>query len=784
MNTRTHKRSRSCLAALLVAALLLPACGAFAGAEARPVTNLFGSALTESSDIIQSIARVGEELFIRTNEALYTFSPGDDRVVRRMDMRPIYGPGRFLTGKEAEAEPSASILLSDGDRLLGLDVSKQALFALTLAGDTLTYADPVALDLSAFAQGEEAFRYMEMPAWALVADGRLFLKKQNYAGEPADLYSFDLKTGESRTHQVNHLQAAAPYKDGKLIAARLDPDDSYDPDTGTRRKPELVVFNPADDSLTPLGAQAPGMENSDAVAPLYYDAAEDSLYTFSNTQLLRYDDGLKTRRLVGYLPMFGTPWAESTGGLLTLPDGRMAVAFGNNVFLRGRTEEGLKGVTVLTLAGGLDDTSMLNGILQEMDDVTLQSVEDVGVGYVDAERLAAMFLTNSVKVDLMVLNAYGFDLGKLIDKGYLMDLSQSQTVREYLGSLFPNLSSPVTRGDKIYAIPTQLLLYPLGYYPGNFQAVGLTPPRTFLELLDLVERWATGLGAQHPDYVLFSDTFNVRDFLRGQAIERYIDNRFGAGENLVFDTPEFREVMGRVDSLDYGDLNREIDWEDPESAKLAEELYNKKPLLGFGMGYEPRYMTGLNNSGDMFQLPLVLPMANPDGPAFVQADLALLAVMSTTAAPDAALRFTEHFVGRISRVDRAAMSPDQTETIPNPDYEKALRQFGKNLEEARQRAESLEGAMKSNAEQDVKYMEEQYGRLKETLRNLVTAEDLEWMHGLISRVYVMDGRMNVQRMALLGDERLLQQYYDGVYSLDEFIRRADGKMRLVNLEYQ
>ena len=784
MNTQTMKRWAGCLAILLLAAALMPAGAAPAGTDTPPVTNLFGGSLTEAMDTIHSIARVGDDLYIRTDEALFTFSPGDARAVRRADMARVYGAGIFVSGKEAEVAPSAALLLGDGDRLLGLDIKKQALYTLALRDGKLAYANPVPMDLSAFVKGEEPAVHMEMPAWALVSEGRLYLRAQNYEGQPADLYSFDLRTGESRLHQVNHLQAAAAYKDGKLIAARLDPNDAYDPEAGAMRKPELVVFDPADDSLTPLGAQAPGMENSDAVAPLYYDAGEDSLYTFSNTQVLRYDVGLKTRRLVGYLPMYGTPWPVPTGGLLPLPDGRLAVAFGNNVFLRERTEEGLKGFTVLTLGGGFDDTAMLNGILQELDSVALQSVSDAGVGYVDAERLAAMFLTNSVAVDLMSLSAYQFDLGKLIDKGYLMDLSASPAIRDYVGALFPNLSRPVTRGDSIYAVPGQLMLFPLGYLPGNFGALGLTPPRTFMELLDLVERWAGGLGAEHPDYVLFSDTFNVRDFLRGQALERYIDNRFGAGETLRFDTPEFRDLMSRADNLDYGDLNLEIDWENPESAKLAEEMYNKKPLFSTGMGYEPRFMTNLNNNGERFQLPLVLPTADPDGPAFVQADLALLAVMSTTAAPDAALRFTERFVGRLNPVDRAAMSPSQTQTLPNPDYGKALERYETSLEEARARAESLEGAQKSTALQDVKYMEEQYGRLKETLRNLVTGEELSWMHGLIAKIYVMDGRMNVQRRALLGDDALLQQYYDGAVTLDDFIRRADEKMRLVNLEYE
>lgn len=93
MNTQTMKRWAGCLAILLLAAALIPAGAAPAGTDAPPVTNLFGGSLTEAMDTIHSIARVGDDLYIRTDEALFTYTPGDARAVRRADMARVYGAG-------------------------------------------------------------------------------------------------------------------------------------------------------------------------------------------------------------------------------------------------------------------------------------------------------------------------------------------------------------------------------------------------------------------------------------------------------------------------------------------------------------------------------------------------------------------------------------------------------------------------------------------------------------------------------------------------------------------
>ena len=79
--------------------------------------------------------------------------------------------------------------------------------------------------------------------------------------------------------------------------------------------------------------------------------------------------------------MFGTYGNVRNGGLLPLPDGRLAVTFGVSTFIRERTEKGLEGVSVLSFAGGMDDPDMLTRALMEMDNVVLRRVEGLQYNY-------------------------------------------------------------------------------------------------------------------------------------------------------------------------------------------------------------------------------------------------------------------------------------------------------------------------------------------------------------------------------------------------------------------
>lgn len=783
----THKalsnRHLCRLAALLLAVCLLPLLPMAAGANELERGNLFGSRLTDLQDGISSMAMVGDTLFIRTYQALYSFSPGDQKAVKRADMKQN-GFGNYAALGEGDSqEPSPTVIFSNNDSLMGIDYNRQTVYTMTLEGDSLTYSNPIKLDLAEFMEGEPPFVFMMYhPSWVKAAGGRLFLSFRNYENKPVDLYSFDLETGERREHQVNHLQAAAIYKDGSFIAVQADPNNMYDEQTGRMRPPQLVVFDPAADSVKPLDATLDIVKDTGSFADLWYDQAADSLFTHTDTDVYRLDGNMKETTLIGYLPMLNNFWDSLPGSVQGLPGDRVAIGFFNNVFIRPRTEKGKEGITVLSMSGGMDDDGLVNRILMEMDDIVLRRVEGVEYSYVNADQLASMFLTGNVPVDIMTINAYGFDLDKLIQKGYLADLSGSPAIREHLSSMAPNLSRAFMEGEKIFALPGNIQVFPLSARIKAFSDLGLDYPTSITGLVELAEEWMGGLYKEHPEYNLFSSEPNIKKTLKNLVIDKYISGKLGAGEELAFDTPLFRGLMQRIDAIDWQGFDQDPDWENETSRNALEEFWQKTSLLETGMGYEPRYMGSFSRDPEHQTKPLVLPLE--DGmEAYNEADFNLLVVLSSSKNQEAAQRFLEHFIQKLNQVEKAAVNLQATAAIPNPNYEKELKDIEKGIAQVEAQLKKAEGVEKSNLEEILKNSRSYYELRKETGRMLVTEEDMAEIHAVVSRLVIFTGKGNAQRQAFNDDYELREQYYKGVISLDQFIKQVDDKLRLVRMEY-
>lgn len=782
-----HSWLRTRLICLLLALTMLPLFTLSAVAQ-EEITNLFGSRLLDQPtifseyDSVQGMARQGDTLFIRTTNRLYTFGPGDKEAVFRTLMPNYSHRPRSLEGADKPGAPYVKNIISDGETLYGIDYEAQLLYTLALEGDKLTYTNPLALDLSTFVSGEAPQIYYQDPSWALTFGGRLYLRSQNWDEAESDLISFDLKTGEKQEHQVAYLQAAAPYKDGRLIAMRYNPNDNWDPETNSIKKPEIVVFNPQDDTLEVVGAFSQFTGESDELMSIHFEVTDDALYLYTDTDLYRYDAPFTQGRLIGYLPMFSLFTSPIKGGIQALPDGRLAVGFYQNIFVRERTEKGLEGYVPLTIGGGLDlwDGQAIMRVLMKLDKVVLRRSD---VGWVNAEKLASMFLTNQVAVDIMPLNVYGFDLGKLIDKGYLLDMQDNPGIKGFVSAFAPNLTTAYVREGAIYAAPATLVVAPVSYKVEAFKATKLPVPTSFPELIDLVETWVNGASAQHPDFRLVSDSNNLKEWLRRLFIDTYINYRLGAGEELVFDTPLFRETLARLEAIDYGDFGMAEKWDDPSFRALMEELRDKQPLIESNAGFEPQYMTGINNQGERRKLPLSLPL-EPGGPYYKDTDFTMLAVLSTTKYPEEAQRFVEAFLSGLDPIFSMTLNLEEPRDVPNPHYEESLVYLRKELDQAQAAYDAAEGAEKSNLEQTLIYSRKNYEDNIEGLRYLATKEDLTLIHAMVRELYLMDGLGASQRQAFQEDSQLLQQYFDGAISLDQFIKTLDDKMRLVRMEHQ
>lgn len=751
------------------------------GEEAGSVSNLFGSSLLEEENMVQSMARAGDALYIRTTDALYTFTPGDPGPVKVADMASTEEE-RFFTGQEGEPGYQLRILtiFGEGEQLYGLEPFQQTLYILEIRDGQAVASHPVKMDLSSYISGEGVYRYVNMMPLALI-DGRLYIKTENYEDLPGDLASYDIHTGERTEHQVNHLQSLAAFKDGQLIALRQNPNQRYSDETGEEVPAEIVLFDPRTDSLTETTGSLPFSSSSGSYSPLWYDENQDMLYAYSETDVFRFQGPLFERETIGYLPMFGAFWIPEAGGLQPLPDGRLALGFARNVFIRPGTEEGLKGTTVIRFSGEMDDPSVLQKALMAADDLVLRQTEN-NYGYLDQQTLASLFLTQSVETDLMSINASGFDVDKLIEKGYLLDLSGSAIIREFMEDISPGLSSPLMKDGAIYGIPFTFMALTGNAYLKPFEELGLSVPESVEELVSLTETWVSGFGDEHPEYAMFLNEMDIRSAMRRMVMDKYVAAMLGRGE-LVFDTPVFRDLMNRVETINYGDYALEPDWEDPVYAAQAEEHWNKTALLENDMYVEPQFAVGMNNSGDRRYVPLAVPLKQGEA-TYQDVDITLLVALSGSPHKEQTIRLLEEIVVNMDILTKAAMTPGYTQAIPNPNYEKGLKAWQISLNRLSRQLENTQGAEKSNLEEEYnKAVVKQFEEAKESMRFLATQEDLAMVHDLVSKLYVNTGLANAQRRAFYENYSLLEQFYDSAITLDQFIQLMDDKMRLVRMEY-
>lgn len=778
-NTQNGQSALTRVLALLLMLCLVPFVP-IAGAQDKPRTNVFGSSLFENEDYIHTVAVVGDTVYVKSRKAFFSYTKGDTAPVQlaAFELYPTLPTKENLDAREAEIHQ----LVSDGQQLYALDLYKQSLFTLTANKDKLEFGNPIKLDLSEFLEESGPTFYTLQPLFVLIANGQLFIRHPNYDEGATELYSFNLATGEKTAYKTRHLQQMTPYRDGKFLAVRHDPLNAYDPQTFELIPPKLVKFDPVMDSTEDLDLAMVYNDQSGSVSAIYYDAQTDSLYTHTTTDVLRYDH-FKTKRLIGYLPTYGSMGSSLSGGIQPFGQDHLIIAHYNNIFLRQKDEKGLEGVNVLTITGSLDDGNILQNVLMEMDDVVLRRDDTLKEQSINGEQLATLFITGAVNFDLMIMGTYVFDLDKLIEKGYLADLSGSALISEHTSKLEEGFRLGVTRNDGIYAVPATLMLFPVSAYVKNFEAAGLTIPKTIPELVDLYVDWYDHLAEELPEFRLSSsDSDYVKTELMRTVLNAYVDTALAAGQELVFDTPSFREILQKVQSIQ-SDGGGKIDWRTPEGQAAMQDEWQKKQLLETGMGFEPQYSVGQNNSGDRQYIPLILPFEE-GGKVYSRADMNLLAVLSTSKNKEAATRFIEHYIKKLNILDRVAFDKTWTAPVENPKYEEGLKMQEHMVQQVKEAMERAEGAEKSSLEENYRYMQESQKRYQEEGKFLAPQRDIDMLRDVMRKMFISNGLGNAQYQAVNDEYELLNQFTQGAITLDQFIRQLDDKVRLVRMEYQ
>lgn len=749
-----RKRSIHPLLTLLLTLCLLPTVGL--GQEpAPPVRQVFGRELMDENDFVTSFIQWEGQTLIRTRNALYGWTPG---------AQPQ------LLAKQ----PAVQLLFLHEGQPMGLDTQTGMLYRIKQSGDAPAFEGAMQLDRSLFSQGDPENPFVQPPRFALAHEGQLYVIQSNWGDLKEDLYSYDLATGQRTAYRQTMLQSLAPYKDGLLLGLHYNQSER-DEQTGQAKPPQVMAFNPRQDTAEPLPFTLP--QGLDRIWPgdlmLYYDAVQDAVYTVTQTQVLRLRENappIQTDRL---------PLVELWGGgglsvgprMQPFSDGQLLIAAGNNLYLRGTDETQLPPAVTLTLGEVPTDQKAMSLALAEMDNVQIELR-----GYLEPDQLGAMLMSGEAPVDILELNTNTFDVQRMMQKGYLLDLSDVPELTAFADDALAAFGPSIHHEGRLYAIPDFLDTWFDAAVPARFTAVGRDIPRTFPELLELVRWWGEDGYKQHEDYMLFAEP-DAKSHLKDMAYESYKESMQGQGLALQFDDAAFGAMMREIDALDVTAWDLPLNTETPD-AGYADGI--RRPLIERMIGYQfETLMYGGLGEGNGQAL-----LLSPDGqiPAWRSGNGRMLTALARTKHPETVKEFLRLYVHYMAPENRAALSRTWTDPIPNPFYEEQMRNTQDSLAHYQQEIDKAEGAQKREMEVNMARMQTRYEEDMESTRYIFGPETLKLHQNLMRHVYLDNSLSLTQNTALSRDGYLWGMYKEGAITLAQFMQQANDKIRLMVME--
>lgn len=413
----------------------------------------------------------------------------------------------------------------------------------------------------------------------------------------------------------------------------------------------------------------------------------------------------------------------------------------------------------LRVAGG--NSAAYDGFQRMYPGISIEYTDDST--YTAPEIISAL-MTRDATYDVMQFNTSGVDIAKVIDQGYALDLSGSEIIRAYVDSLYPALRDMVSRDGMIYAVPLHLFSNDGGYYPKNFEALGLEVPTTWQELAELINAWPEQPDDVLEDYEINEWTMDYRRWFLRKMTTNYVTHMEATGQELHFDTPLYRELVGLVDAM--------------TTANDTEEERDVLALMG--NGYIEPFQQGYTWETPMVDLAI-------EGRVTHTVEVFLVMVNPYAEHAGEAMRCIEYMIGRIKPATRQTMVDAAYVTpVEDPDYPQRVADWEAEGERLKQKLAECAEADRLDVQEEIQRHEASWAWI-ESSRWLVSEESIPAYAEVFKTLYfpkpsVLDARDENDPYARSIVETLQARYLDGQIDMDAYIREMESRMQMVIME--
>ena len=767
-------------ALFLAAALALSAQIALAGGNATIAVQ----GRDGFDDYISSMFVWDGRLLMNTYDTIYTWSPEDGlaKVEGYEELRDIEiveedGERYAVLGEEEfDLEEEEYLYFTDNILAMGDRVFKQAILSgedgvvATLLvelvigedgsfslGETIDMGDALLED---WGDGYTGYTNIEASCFT---DGVLY--GIVWGGSGRELLTIDLENDDVDRVQMDEdggVSGIAPFDEGRLLMmVNRWEDDGY--------VTNLVLYDVQEEESAPLGEIPTVGYNTPAA--LCYDEARALLYYVQAGSVWRVpvaEDSIGTPEEFGDMPLevYSDTAAVLLGDLYIISSYQGVV--GRDVTVEELPQEHLV----------ISNGSYVEAVRSAYFDFTAVHPEylvSIQNGGYDADTVIQAMMSRDSGVDIYTLSCESPLFGRLMTRGYMAELGESETLTNYVGEMYPFLQELAQEGGELYAVPMEmyaqtvqlnakLLTEKFGYAEDEL-------PTNWVALFELIADLADGKMEDVPEASLYYPGW-TRDDVAHNLFFNMIDDYF-----LWLDADEAHLSRAGDVLLSLCEAFDAIDW---EGLGLPEEYeddgmwdYSEENMI-FDMTSLGVYVYRRDGEGAQ-----VWPLAIAEGEeTMVSATVGLAFVNPFSAHREAAIEYLEMASKLVENRTLTMMIPTKNDPVESKYYEENLKSYQDIMEDIEKRI----------AEAEEKEDDETVQTLQESLENV--REGYEWMQEYgrweispegIERYRKHAGLLRAARSSLWqSDDAYTQvyQYLDGAISAQQLVSELEKTLTM------
>lgn len=581
------------------------------------------------------------------------------------------------------------------------------------------------------------------------------------------LYSVDLSTGAGEKLEIDgidYVQSIAPYKDGKALICYQDPENDY---YMTIRSLDVAAGTISEDVAWTLGSyNASGMT---------YDVHSDTVYYFDEGCIYKNVPGAQPE-IVAYPPTSYLGYAAMMNGqYLASIDGALCLLSVDGSALPEQT---------LRIQGGYMD-EIQRGFLRENPTVGISRAEQ---WYGSSEEIATAIKTGETGIDIFSVSATG-GLYAIINKGYALNLSDSQIIREVTDSYYPGFADALKdKNGDVYGVFNDAYMYSLPCINVEaWEELDLGEyPKTYSELIDLIAMWEEDYADDYPELTMY--TIIEKSELINTILNAYILQYEHSPQGLRFDSPALREVLEKIEALP---MESRLDWENmtDEDYEEINEKYNRTQIFSFnGDAFgENQTRSEYNDNGQItYTMHLLDPLVFVEGETPAASAYGEVYIVNPESPnKELAVKYLEYRASHLDDYARYMLTPTLTEPVRQENFEENVKQIEKSLASAQEAMEKADDVDKADYQDTIDFYETWLAD-KEKNQWRISQEAIDRYRELGDYVRIPSDSLFLSydgdSAAMDQISEIVSRYTGGQLTLDAFLREMDQKINMIVLE--